>query len=394
MAKDKGPQQVRLEQALQHVAPGTVQSSAADWTNAAELLDRVAYAFRSAQGNRDLEVSGLTGAAMREAFEKTAVQTDTHAADLRKGGMTLKRSSGVMEDAIVAHGSMPDDDEPAPGATVDKGPGSKYAHREDRAAQLADNLDVQYNESTQVMKDIHRIPDPVAPTTPTSGSGGGGGGGGGGHPTGPTRTPGPTITPTLGPTGPTDPIHPMDPANPTGPIAPVGSSSTTDPVVDTGLNDGGPGPLGHQSPVIDQGVINHDGGLNPTQIGGLALGGVGAAGLAGAIRGGLISPAGIKPAISGGPIGGTRTGASGVLGRSATGTPGSTGSPVGRGTGAGGRGTGGMGTRGGTSGRSGAGGMGTGRGGQKGREQDGNDRDLFDDGDDWLDDEGAGAVLS
>ena len=198
----------------------------------------------------------------------------------------------------------------------------------------------------------------------------------------------------------------MDPANPTGPIAPVGSSSTTDPVVDTGLNDGGPGPLGHQPPVIDQGVINHDGGLNPTQIGGLALGGVGAAGLAGAIRGGLISPAGIKPAISGGPIGGTRTGASGVLGRSTAGTPGSTGSPVGRGTGAGGRGAGagagGMGTRGGAGGRGGrggtggrgAGGMGTDRGGQKGREQDGNDRDLFDDGDDWLDDEGAGAVLS
>ena len=61
-----------------------------------------------------------------------------------------------------------------------------------------------------------------------------------------------------------------------------------------------------------------------------------------------------------------------------------TGSPVGRG----GRGAGANGT--GRGGRAGAGGIGTGRGaGKKDEEKKQAPRDLFDDGEDWIDDEGA-----
>ncbi|MFD1246436.1 hypothetical protein ACFQ3F_01425 [Nocardioides ginsengisoli] len=135
------------------------------------------------------------------------------------------------------------------------------------------------------------------------------------------------------------------------------------------------------------------GGGGGLSVGGAAVGAgiFGGAGLAGAVRGAL----GGRGALSsgGGSIGASsRSGGSATLGRSGgstgSGTPGSqAGRGGGRGAGAGGRGS--AGGSGGRGGRGGAGAAG-GRGGRRKNDDDQYDeQDLFDDGSDWLDDEGT-----
>ncbi|GAA1502766.1 hypothetical protein [Nocardioides humi] len=126
----------------------------------------------------------------------------------------------------------------------------------------------------------------------------------------------------------------------------------------------------------------------PGVIGGVTAAGVfGAPGLVRGIRG-LLSGRGLSGSV--GAIGSTtRAGAPGSLGRGGAATPGS---PVSR---AGGRtGGAGVGRRGGGAGGRGSGGRGgaaaAGTAGRRKRdERDGEDRDLFDDGQEWIDDEGA-----
>lgn len=141
------------------------------------------------------------------------------------------------------------------------------------------------------------------------------------------------------------------------------------------------------------------GGISPGLIGGgLAAGGALAApgalkGLSGMLSRGSLSGAGTIGSSS-------RAGGPGALGRGGAATPGS---PTARsGAGAGGRGAGGRaGTpgaqggrgRGGAGGRGGRGAAGAaagGRGRGKKDQEGGADRELYDDGQDWLDDEGAG----
>lgn len=144
----------------------------------------------------------------------------------------------------------------------------------------------------------------------------------------------------------------------------------------------GPGPGG-------SGSDGHGFGVGPAVLGGATAAGVfGAPGLVRGLRG-LVGGRGLS-GNSVGSIGSSpRTGAPGSLGRSGAGTPGS---PVSR---SGGRG-GAAGRGGRAAGAGGAGGRGTGAVGAAGgrsrrrsEEKDGQDRDLFDDGEDWIDDEGA-----
>lgn len=159
-----------------------------------------------------------------------------------------------------------------------------------------------------------------------------------------------------------------------------------------GLTPGEPGTPGTPG---GPGGSGSGGGINP----GLVGGGLLAGGLAapGALKGisGLLNRAGASSGV--GSIGSSsRAGGPGSLGRSGTGG-GTPGSPTSRGgSGRAGSGTpgsqGGRGGRGGAGGRGGRGGAGspTGRGRGKKDDERGSDRDLYDDGQDWLDDKGAG----
>lgn len=174
--------------------------------------------------------------------------------------------------------------------------------------------------------------------------------------------------PDIDPGDPRDPgtIDPGDPGGPGGPGGPgIG-------------NPGGPGGTGGP------------GGINPGLVGGgLLAGGLVGPGAINGIRG-LLSRGGLS---SGAPAIGasTRAGGPGSLGRGGL----APGSQVGRGAGgrgAGGRGAGGRGVPGSQGGRGGRGAAGAagGRGGRrKDGEREGADQELYDDGQDWLDDEGT-----
>lgn len=138
-------------------------------------------------------------------------------------------------------------------------------------------------------------------------------------------------------------------------------------------------------------------GGNPAVLGGLGAGVFGAPGLVNGVRSLLGSRgAGGGPASAIGST--TRAGGPGSLGRTAAGVPGS---PVGRGSGATGARSaatpgGGSGNRSGgrSGGRSGAGAAGAGgRSDRRRNERRDGERDLFDDGQDWLDDEGTAPGL-
>jgi hypothetical protein len=138
--------------------------------------------------------------------------------------------------------------------------------------------------------------------------------------------------------------------------------------------------------------IGSGGGPNLGQVGPAVLGGglaAGAFGAPGLIRGlkGLVGGRGLSGSSVGSIGASARTGGPGALGRGAVGGPGAAGSPVSR---AGGRGSGAAGRpcRGGAGGRGGVAGAAGGRGRRR-DQREGEDRDLFDDGQDWVDDEGA-----
>lgn len=136
-------------------------------------------------------------------------------------------------------------------------------------------------------------------------------------------------------------------------------------------------------------------GVGPSVIGGVAAAGVfGAPGLINGVRGllsGRTAGGGLAPQAIGTS---NRTGGPGSLGRSGAGTPGS---PVARGSRGGAGASRGAGTAGSPGGRGGRGGRGPaaaagaavgGRGSRRTGEREESDRDLFDEGEDWLDDEG------
>lgn len=261
-----------------------------------------------------------------------------------------------------------------------------YGDADEKARRKLEDLDAAYVEASEVLAKIHG--EPVYPEDlPPPGEPGPGG-----FPVGPSGQGRPTGPVPVSHPGPTVHIPGFVPGENTGP-----EQVTPGPVGGTLTNPGptGPGPTG-PGPTTGTGPGSTGGGpgINPAAIGGgLAAGVFGGPGLVKAVRGALSGRGVFGP--SPGAIGSSsRTSGAGTLGRSGGAAPGS---PVGRNAGRGG-GAGGAGGRPGT-GTAGGRGRGGGRGvagagaggrGSKGRDEEGRERDLFDDGSDWIDDEGAG----
>ena len=365
---------------------------------------------------------------MGNAFRKTSESVNERAALLREGKAALESAAEVLHKAGKARDSM-DQQHPA---GSNPGPWSRpvgplteedldaqrkhqakvneyqenYAARERISQQWTQNIENVFADSTEMMKKIHGEPDPEPPKGTDEGKPG-------------------SINPTRGtPQGPGEDDHTRDPDdtdndprdpddNDNDPRDPDDNDNDPRDPDDNGGgdDDNGGGDDSEDNPPIYAGHDTNGGGPSTGTLGGLAVGAGGGALALGGLRSGGLLPGAIS---SNGvrPIGSTgRIGTSGALSRGGALAPGTpvtkggaaagrggvgrggvgrgagagTGSPVGRG------GRGGPGGRGaGRGGRPGAGGIGTGRGkGKKDDEKKQAPRDLFDDGEDWIDDEGA-----
>ncbi len=397
-----GPQRARLDRVLDTADTTSVSGAGSEWRRCSTLLAEVAKAL---DGAAEMDVRGSTGTSMKGAFTRSAksVREKLERLDQGHGALTdaqaaiiSARQERVALDADAPGMTEPGAFQPDPEKTSEENQTARglhqgavnsywdrYAKREAEARRIADVLDTKYADSVAIMKSIHGEPDPQPADTD-------------GGPTG-TRTPvsvrpGTPILPpgSIDPPGHWVPPNPWDPPGPTGPRGPTDPLDPLDPFDPHQPSRPGPGP----------------GGL---VTGGLVGGGL-AAGLTNAIRGGLAMPGqAIRPG-SIRPIGSTsRAAVSGALGRGGAmggGSPGSGRGAAGRGGASTGRGVGAPGqagrgqgrgagargaSRGAGSGARGAAGAGAGAGGRRGTGKDEEEaksqRDLFDDGQDWLDDE-------
>jgi hypothetical protein len=400
----QGPNEARLLASLEGAEPGEVAAGADEWERCAYLLRSVSRSIMTAAA-RDEQIGGETGPAMGVAFTKTAESITERAQELIKGEGALRKAATAIRQAKKGKETL-DQEHPAvdhPGSYQRPvGPlepkdleeqaahqvaitkyNETYAAREKASDYWAKHMDETFDASAAVMKSIHGEPDPVGP----------GDGGTGGTRRGVTTTPTTTGTP-QGPG--TDHTETNDPRDP----------DTTDD--SSGHHDDSrddDGPRDHDNPEDDADTpeiyTDHGtdgGGLGTGTLGGLAVGVGGGALALGGLRGGLALPSALS-STGARPIGSTgRYGASGPLGRGGALAPGSQAGRGAAGRGGTGARTGGIGTRGGRGGAGGkgtgrggrAGGIGTGRGrGKKDDEEKQSPRDLFDDGEDWIDDEGA-----
>jgi hypothetical protein len=420
----EGPQRSRLDTALDTADVGGVTGASSEWLRCSTLLGEVARALDNAAA---MDVRGSTGTSMKDAFTRSATAVREKIERLGEGRTALidahnaiitARQDRVALDADNPGLTAPSDFRPDPEKTPEENQTARglhqgavndywdrYARREAEARRIADSLDTKYADSVEAMKRIHGETEPTV-YPPKKGKG---------HLTKPVK-PGSPLTPpgSVDPPAhwdpsrewePTEPRHhdPLDPHHPTDPTRPPGPTDPRDPFVPH--------------------VPTNPGGFDPITTGGVALGGgLGLAGLTNAIRGGLAVPGqAVRASSPVRPIGSTsRAAVSGALGRSGamgTGSPttagrgaggraggvGGTRGAVGRGAGAGagagqagrqqgGRGAGGRGA--GGRGAAGSGVAGGRRGGAKDEDEKTSDRDLFDDGQDWIaDDEGASPVL-
>jgi hypothetical protein len=382
-----------------------------EWRRCAELLDSVSRSIDAA-ADKDKKIGGQTGPAMGAAFRRTSTAMGERAALLREGDAALQSAATVIDKAEKAKEAM-DKSHPA---TSDPGSWKRptgplteedlkaqsrhqqrvndyqeaYAARERISRQWSQNIDNVFEDSTEVMKKIHgeqerEVPPPWPPVDDK-------------------HVP---IDPTTGsPQGPrdhhSDPDDTNDPRDPDDTDDPRDPDDTNDPR-DPDDNDDDSGDDSHDLPPTHTGHETTPGGPSTGTLGGLAAGVGGGALAAGGLRSGGLLPSSLS---SNGvrPIGSTgRIGTSGALGRTgsiAPGSPATRPGAAGAGRGVGGVGTGGSGNRGGRAGsggrgtgrggRAGAGGLGAGRGARKkDEEKKQGPRDLFDDGQDWIDDEGA-----
>ncbi len=435
------PQRLRLDTAIDSADPGGIGNAANQWTLLKSKLTYVADTLEKAQG---VDIRGLTGDSMRGAFGTSAKGVREKVTRLEVGRSALEDAARAQErartartaldsDPALALGTAPTAFQPDPDKTpaenqtargLHQGETDAYwdrhARREAEAKRIADQLDRDYADAAEKMKQIHGEPDPVK-TTPDTGNAGGGGGGG--VPRGGGRAPGAPSGPRGGfdpsgpghPTGdgPRDPSGPRDSGEPTRPPHPP----TSAPTAPSGTSPSAPLAASDTVSPAQAGSSTTGGGLPGGAAGGMAAGiagGLGVRGLTNAIRGGLASPGQATRAGSVRPIGSTsRSAVSGTLGRAGGAPAGSTARSAAGGSGAG-RGAAGRagaagqasgqrgGGRSGTAGRAagarggaGAGGAGAGRGrGSKDRDEESVDDDLFDDGQDWIDDaDAASGVL-
>jgi hypothetical protein len=432
----RGPQHQRLAHYVDNADPDSLDAASAQWTIGESLLRKVSEelatkveGMQRAESYHDTEIwSGATASTARDAFTHSAKAMQGKAEEMKKGSKAFAdAATGVRTARKTLHqldgrdpGELPKAPtfSPGPRTPADETKQSQYHtsvnnwwrdYNANETAASGAITDLQDNHTTQaavfqsihgenqVKTTVHGGGDPTSTSTrPTT-----------------THVPGtnlvnehttvtdldhhstdttdhhvvndPHVTDHAG-----DVTRPGDQTVPTGSThhgVPQGPTSTTGPLTVPASTTGG--------------GIGAAGGVGA--VAGGALGGVAAAGLAGGLAGGLNGGLnGLVPVGAGGVRGGLS--ASGVRGIGSTSRTGVD-SVLGRGTGAGGRaGAGGMSTRGSRSGRSAASrgsrgsagsrgaGAGSGRSG-KDKKRRGEERDLFDDGADWLDDEDAAPGL-
>ncbi|WP_134767976.1 hypothetical protein [Nocardioides sp. 1609] len=355
-----GANEGRFHELVERPHPFRIERHADDWARCAEVLRTASSDVR--RGIQNVDVGGQTGPALQAAFLDLADVLEEGAQDLRRGSRALGE---LAEETKSAKNRKKDID----GRLPDNG--AHVAERDQAAASTSDSQEAALRHGIAVMKSI-RADEPrgsvpiQAPTTPP--------------PPPPTRRcprcgsdpcqcqavsgcPRCGASPCVCVDGPhvvtpVTPVHPdcpdwddpadfttpgtaqgpssLSPAAPSAPAAPLGSG------VSPGVVGGAAGAAAPVAPVAF-------GAMAPTSGSGVAAAPV--AGTAGAAGG-------VRPIGAGGPMG-----SAGTLGRSG-----------GSGTGAGAAGAGG-------------------RGRGKDRKPGSRDRDLHDDGRDWLDDESAPDVL-
>ena len=426
----QGPKQRQLSGYVTSANDGSLDDAGRQWTAGESLLRRVSKQLhdRATSIDKDERFSGESAKAASTAFQQSGKKMGDRADEMRDGAnafyaaATAVRHARTTSDEVGKHAG-----EQPPTKPADLGDAeaqskyqtqntkfwNAYADRETAAADAIEALQTNHRTQAEVFQRIHgETPPPQPPKN-------------GGDPTHTTTPPATTHLPTSHPVNtdhndwdPDD--HDTDNDHDTGT-----DDTGDDDDNDTGTDDTGNDDTGqHDDPGIPQGPTDpHQttpipGGPLPGTIPGGVGGGAGAVGGVGAVAGGALggmaaaglAAGGLNGGLNGmvpmGGAGGIRGGlsSSGVRGIGSSSRTG-VGSVLGRGTGAGGRGAGagGMagrnggrggraGSRSGSRGRAGGRGMGAGAGagrGGKDKKRQGDDRDLFDDGSDWIDDEDA-----
>ena len=408
----------RLDRAVDTADAGGVTGASDEWRRCSTLLAEVAKALDRAA---EMDVRGSTGTSMKGAFTRSAKSVRKKIERLDQGARALTEAHAAIvsarQDRVALDADTPGMTEPGafrpdPEKTPEENQTARglhqgavndywdrYARREAEARRIADALDTKYADSVAVMKQIHGEPDPEPTRTDATGPA-------------PAPRPGQARRPLSAPRarstpGPLDPPGPAEPAGTRRPAGPARPDRTypaawTRPVR--------PRPLDPSDPARPRAPPGGD-----STTGGVAVGGgLGRAGLTNAIRGGLAVPGQADPSRLDPPIGSTsRAAVSGALGaaerwararpttgarRGRTAAPAPASRPrswgarpgrprpgdaapaargASRGAGSGARGAAGAGAAGGR------------RGDAKDEEEEKSERDLFDDGQDWIDDEEA-----
>lgn len=425
-----GPKQRMLASYVASANPEQLDAAGQQWTTAEGLLRRLSQQLdsRSQSIGSDHRFSGESATAAKTAFSHSSTKMGDRADQMRDGADAFQKAAHAVRqaqkasDGFAKHaGDQPPQQPPDRSdaaaqrdwKTQNNQFWNHYGDSETSAGDAISALSDNHRTQAAVFAKIHgETPPPPPPkssghtpvTTGTSHT--------------PTHVPLPNVvnhehndldpqdndhhvhTPVDVP-----PLVVVDPGLPTH-----HTPGQVDPGIPQGPGQGSTVPSGPGLPGSVGGVGSVGGGVGAAggvgAVAGGALGGVAAAGLAaGGLNGGLN---GLVPMGSAGGIRGGLS-ASGVRGIGATSRTG-VGSVLGRGTGAAGSraGAGGMASRSGGSkgrgssrsaggrgsrGRAGARGAGVGAGaGRNGKDKKkgrGEDRDLFDDGADWIDDEDA-----
>jgi hypothetical protein len=391
-----GPQRARLDRALSGAHDGEIDSRATEWEKCKGILDRISLALATASPQVKERIGGRTGPAIDAAFDRSAQEMGDKAAQLVEGAQALRNAASAIrtarsEQQRLAANPLSEppayqrpSGQPSPAdlraeaqnRQAHRSYQAAYADQESRARAQADAMDRVFGHSADTMRRIHGEPDP-RPDGPSGGGVGGGGVSGGGVSGGGVSG---GSGGTVGSSGGGGPRHAGGPVgHPGGVGAPQGGG----PGGPVGTPAGGTGATGTPSGGINAGA-------------GLGLAGAAAGGAAGGLLGTGLTAGGIRGGLAS-VVGNPGTAAGGVRGIGATSRTGIAG-PLGRSGGVGAAGSGstsaarrGVGTRAGSRGAAGGRGTGATASGRSARSKDekARRRDLFDTGDEWVEDEEA-----